>query len=185
MTDGDIDSEGWLLSAERSPSPNFDERPAHEEISLLVVHAISLPPRQYGGDWITDLFMNRLDGSAHPYFAEIADLRVSAHLLIRRGGEVLQYVPFSQRAWHAGQSEFEGRERCNDFSIGIELEGCDHDPYTDIQYARLVAVSQLLMRRYPRITRDSIVGHCDIAPGRKTDPGPCFDWPGFFRLLQS
>lgn len=184
-TDICIDDAGWLDGVSRIPSPNHDERPANAEVSLLVVHAISLPPREYGGEWITDLFMNRLDASAHPYFAEIADLQVSAHLLIRRDGAVVQYVPFSQRAWHAGQSEFQGRERCNDFSIGIELEGCDDDPYTDIQYVRLAAASELLMRRYPRITRDRIVGHCDIAPGRKTDPGPCFDWSRFHNLLQS
>ena len=174
-----IDAEGWIETVRRIPSPNQDARPEGTEISLLVIHNISLPPGEYGGDWIADLFMNRLDANVHPYFADIATLRVSAHVLIRRDGERLQFVPFAARAWHAGQSCFEGAERCNDFSIGIELEGCDTEPYTDIQYAVLQDLTRALQRRYPRIRPDRIVGHCDIAPGRKTDPGEAFDWPRF------
>ena len=147
----------------------------------MVVHGISLPPGEYGGGWIDDLFCNRLDPEAHPYFREIAGLRVSSHLLIRRDGEVIQYVPFSRRAWHAGDSCFEGRSACNDFSIGIELEGQDTDPYTDRQYEQLAAVMQALVAAYPGLSLDRVAGHSDIAPGRKTDPGPAFDW----RLLQA
>lgn len=158
------------------PSPNCDERPLGCEVSLLVIHNISLPPGQYGGGWIEDLFLNRLDSQADPYFESISHLKVSAHLLIRRDGEVIQFVPFSHRAWHAGQSEFEGRSHCNDFSIGIELEGCDEQPYTEEQYQALASVTADIMSCYPAITRHRIVGHCDIAPKRKTDPGPLFDW---------
>ena len=175
----EIDTEGWLATVPHVPSPNQDERPAGVDISLLVVHGISLPPGEYGGDWITDLFMNRLDSSAHPYFEEIAGMEVSAHALIRRDGEVLQYVPFSRRAWHAGRSSFEGVSACNDYAIGIELEGCDSDGYTDIQYQKLAALSAALVAHYPCLTAERIVGHCDIAPGRKTDPGEAFDWPLF------
>ncbi|ALP51809.1 N-acetyl-anhydromuranmyl-L-alanine amidase [Candidatus Tenderia electrophaga] len=174
---------GWLRQARRLTSPNCDARPAGEAISLLVVHGISLPPRQYGGCYIEDLFCNRLDPAAHPYFAEIAELRVSAHVLIRRDGELLQFVPFAKRAWHAGVSCFQGRERCNDFSIGVELEGCDDEPYEPIQYRRLAQVTRGLMAAYPGITPERIVGHCDIAPGRKSDPGAAFDWGEFRRLL--
>lgn len=173
---------GWLTLARRLESPNCDERPA-AEISLLVLHGISLPPRQYGGPYIADLFCNRLDPCAHPYFADIAALRVSAHVLIRRDGEVIQFVPFHKRAWHAGASCFDGRECCNDFSIGIELEGSDEEPYQGAQYARLVELAGALMAAYPDITPARIVGHCDIAPGRKTDPGPAFDWGRFRQLL--
>jgi len=173
--------QGWLQSARRLGSPNCDARP-ETEISLLVLHGISLPPKQYGGGYIEEFFCNRLDPTAHPYFAEIAGLRVSAHLLIRRNGELVQFVPFDKRAWHAGASCFDGRERCNDFSIGIELEGCDEEPYQPLQYERLVEVVRILLATYPGITPERIVGHSDIAPGRKTDPGEAFDW-GHFRSL--
>lgn len=172
-----LDATGdWVREARRAPSPNCDERPAGTAISLIVVHGISLPPGEYGGGWIDDLFCNRLDCAAHDYFAEIAGLEVSSHLLIRRDGELVQYVPFSKRAWHAGKSHFRGREACNDFSIGIELEGQDDDPYTDVQYRRLADLVTLLRKQFPGIDAEALVGHCDIAPGRKTDPGPAFDW---------
>ena len=174
---------GWLSDARRCPSPNQDERPIGAPIDLLVIHSISLPPGRYGGSWIEDLFHNRLDPAAHPYFAPIATLRVSAHLLIRRDGMPLQFVPFDRRAWHAGVSCYQGRAACNDFSVGIELEGCDEDPFTEPQYQRLAAVTRILVAAYPRITPARIVGHSDIAPGRKTDPGPCFDWPRYSALL--
>lgn len=166
----------WLAGAERLLSPNCSDRPAGTAISLLVIHNISLPPGEFGGPWIDQLFLNRLEVGAHPYFGGIAHLRVSAHLLIRRDGQLIQYVPFNKKAWHAGQSCFEGRESCNDFSIGIELEGCDDQPFSDHQYAVLVQVTRELREAYPDLTPARIVGHSDIAPGRKTDPGPCFDW---------
>lgn len=165
-------------------SPNFDARPDPADISLLVVHAISLPPGRFGGGWIDRLFTNTLDPAAHPYFREIHGLRVSSHLCIFRDGAVRQYVPFDRRAWHAGESSFEGRPRCNDFSIGIELEGCDDRPFEARQYRRLAAVSRALMRAYRAITPARIVGHSDIAPGRKTDPGPGFDWLRFHAELE-
>ena len=176
---------GWLVAARRVVSPNCDDRPELSSIDLLVIHGISLPPRHYGGPWIDALFTNTLDPAAHPYFQSIHDTRVSAHVLIRRSGEVVQYVPFDRRAWHAGVSCFGGREACNDFSIGIELEGCDDEPYTEDQYRRLAEVVGLLMRHYPEITRDRIVGHSDIAPGRKTDPGRMFDWNRLYTLLDT
>ena len=165
-----------LQEARQESSPNQSERPIGENPSLLVIHNISLPPGQYGGSCIDDFFCNRLDYSTHPFFQEIRYLRVSAHLLIRRDGEVVQYVPFDRMAWHAGQSCFAGREACNAFSIGIELEGTDYEPFTVRQYECLRQVVQALMAQYPAITPDRIVGHSDIAPGRKTDPGPHFDW---------
>jgi len=174
---------GWFGPARRVVSPNCDDRPQGSPIDLLVVHGISLPPREYGGPWIDALFTNTLDPAAHPYFQSIRDARVSAHLLIRRDGEIVQYVPFDRRAWHAGASCFEDREACNDFSIGIELEGCDDEPYTGIQYQRLAAVAALLMKHYPGINRNRIVGHSDIAPGRKSDPGHVFDWNRLYTLL--
>ncbi len=158
------------------PSPNCDARPPPREISLLVVHAISLPPGRFGGPWIGRLFANTLDSKAHPYFEGLRDLTVSAHLCLFRTGRVVQYVPFHRRAWHAGKSAHEGRERCNDFSIGVELEGCDERPFEPVQYRVLARISRALMRAYPRITPARIVGHSDIAPGRKSDPGPHFDW---------
>lgn len=174
---------GWLQGVRRVASPNCDERPTGATIDLLVVHGISLPPGEFGGPWIEALFTNTLDAAAHPYFEEIKGLRVSAHAVIRRTGEIVQYVPFQQRAWHAGQSCFDGRERCNDFSIGIELEGCDDQPYTDAQYATLAETAQAIMVAYPAITVPRIVGHSDIAPGRKTDPGGAFSWQHLHYLL--
>ncbi len=174
--------DGWLVTARQCKSPNFDQRPEGSVIDLLVVHGISLPPGEYGGPWIDDLFMNRLDPSMHPYFEEIKGLEVSTHVLIRRDGERVQYVDFNARAWHAGKSCFDGRTRCNDYSIGIELEGTDEAPYETVQYECLAMLACGLMRQYPGITPNRIVGHSDIAPGRKTDPGPSFDW-GYFRQL--
>ena len=173
----------WLVEARRVLSPNRDARPPGCDISLIVVHGISLPPGEYGGAWIDDFFTNRLDASAHPYFAEIERMRVSSHLLIRRDGELVQYVPFTDRAWHAGQSSYRNRDACNDFAIGIELEGCDDQPYEDVQYRQLAAVSTLLRDRFPDIGEEDVVGHSDIAPGRKTDPGPAFDWDRLRRQL--
>lgn len=170
---------GLIHPARHVDSPNHDERPPGVAIDLLVIHGISLPPGEFGGNWIDALFTNRLDPDAHPYFRDIADLTVSSHLLIRRDGALVQFVPFHRRAWHAGVSTWEGRERCNDFALGIELEGTDETPYADEQYRRLAAVTRALCAAYPGITRQRIVGHCDIAPGRKTDPGRGFDWQRF------
>ncbi len=167
---------GWIDGIDHCLSSNYDERPENVEINLLVIHCISLPPGQYGCDYIDQLFTNTLDPAAHPYFEEICDLRVSTHLLIRRTGEIVQYVPLTKRAWHAGVSEFRGRKSCNDFSIGIELEGCDDELYEDVQYSRLIELTQLLQKNWPQLGSESIVGHCDIAPERKTDPGSAFDW---------
>lgn len=166
----------WLESARHHLSPNCDERPADIEVSLIVVHGISLPPGEYGGPWIDDLFSNQLDPSAHEYFASIQGLHVSTHVLIRRDGELVQYVPFSQRAWHAGKSRYAGQDACNDFSIGIELEGQDDEAYRDQQYQQLAELIAVLRKKFPAIGQHDIVGHCDIAPGRKTDPGPAFEW---------
>jgi N-acetyl-anhydromuramoyl-L-alanine amidase len=166
----------WVEGVRRCPSPHYDDRPEGVEIELLVLHGISLPAGEFGGPYIDQLFTHTLDKNAHASFVEIADLRVSSHLLIRRTGEVVQYVSLQQRAWHAGVSSFNGRTRCNDFSIGIELEGCDDVAYTDEQYQQLRQVISLLRHAWPILTADRIVGHCDIAPGRKTDPGPAFDW---------
>jgi len=179
-----IDS-GWIRGVRRVPSPNCDCRPAGASLDLVVIHGISLPPGRFGGPWIDDLFANRLDPSAHPYFAEISSLAVSAHLLIARDGALTQYVPFHLRAWHAGASSWEGRQRCNDFSVGIELEGADDVPYEDAQYEALARVVAALRAAYPSLARAPIVGHCDIAPGRKTDPGPAFDWARLLRLVES
>jgi AmpD protein len=155
------------------PSPNCDERPAACAVDLLVLHHISLPPGEFGGPAIVDLFTNRLDPAAHPYYAAIAHAKVSAHFLIRRVGERSQFVPCEKRAWHAGESSWQSRSRCNDFSIGVELEGTGEAPYTDAQYDRLAALTRALKSRYPIA---HIVGHSDVAPGRKNDPGPSFDW---------
>ena len=168
-----------VAGARQVSSPNCDDRPTAADISLVVIHGISLPPRQYGGPFIDHLFTNSLDPDAHAYFAEIASLRVSSHLLVDRRGAVTQYVPLSRRAWHAGKSAFQGRPACNDFSIGIELEGCDDEAYCDVQYATGAALVAELMRAWPAIGPDRIVRHSDIAPGRKTDPGPAFDWARF------
>lgn len=170
---------GRIPFARWCPSPNFGPRPDGVPISLLVVHNISLPPGQFGGPEIEDFFCNRLDHSAHPYFQTIEGVQVSAHLLIRRDGVLVQFVSLLERAWHAGRSCFEGQDECNDFSIGIELEGTDDIPYTPEQYRRLAEVADLIMAAWPAITADRITGHCDIAPGRKTDPGPAFDWKYF------
>ena len=174
---------GWLQGVRRVPSPNFDARPAGCRVELVVVHGISLPPGEFGGAHVDALFTNTLDPGAHAYFAEIASLRVSAHLFIDRSGELTQYVPLHRRAWHAGESCFEDKQHCNDFSIGIELEGADHLPYEDIQYQELARVIRMLIHRWPDITAERIVGHSDIAPGRKTDPGPTFDWTRLRRLI--
>ncbi len=180
-----IDLDTGLLSAARHiPSPNCDGRSAGD-LDLIVIHGISLPPGEFGGRWIEDLFTNQLDPAAHPYFEQIRDLRVSTHLLIRRDGELLQFVPFHRRAWHAGPSEYQGRPRCNDYSVGIEMEGCDEIPYSRVQYRRLAEAVRTLVDAYPGLSRDRIVGHEHISPGRKTDPGPAFDWVMLERLLHS
>lgn len=172
-----VDShEAMLAGARYVPSPNRDARPAGCAPELVVVHGISLPPGEFGGPGVEALFTNRLDPAAHPYYVGIAGLRVSAHLFLRRDGTAIQFVPFSERAWHAGESAFQGRPRCNDFSIGIELEGDDAQPYAAVQYERLEAVLRALMAAYPAITPARVVGHCHVAPHRKTDPGPQFDW---------
>jgi len=175
---------GWISTAIRLASPNVDARPDESDISLLVIHNISLPPGQFGGGHVNELFTNQLNPNAHPYFDQIADLKVSAHVLIDREGVVTQFVPFHQRAWHAGVSVFDGRSACNDYSIGIELEGADTTPYTNLQYARLAQITQCLMAKYPALTAKRITGHSDIAPGRKTDPGASFDWERFRALIQ-
>lgn len=171
-----IDDEGWCRQVRRASCTNFDERPEGVEISLLVVHNISLPPGQFGGNFIEDLFANQLDCDAHPYFDQLRGLRVSTHFLIRRDGAVVQFVPTCARAWHAGVSRFNGRERCNDFSIGIELEGSDFEDFCDAQYTSLVRLTHALMSRHPI---SDVRGHEHISPGRKTDPGPHFDWARF------
>ncbi len=168
-----ISTTGWFPAARQIESDNCDERPFGESISLIVVHAISLPPSQFGSDDVVRLFTNSLDPDAHPYFAQISDLRVSAHFFIRRNGELIQFVSCNRRAWHAGVSSWQGRERCNDFSIGVELEGCDEQPFENAQYERLLVLIDALRASYPI---GAVVGHCDIAPGRKSDPGPCFEW---------
>ncbi len=165
------------------PSPNHDTRPGGSRVEVLVVHAISLPPGQFGGPGVEQLFCNRLNPQEHPFYREIENLKVSAHLLIRRNGEVLQFVPFQFRAWHAGESYCEGRTRVNDFSIGIELEGTEIEPFEEIQYSRLADVTQAIMSVYPDITPQRIYGHSDIAPGRKQDPGAGFDWDRYLELL--
>ncbi len=175
---------GLMLGVRQVLSPHFDHRPPGVLPDLLVVHGISLPPGQFGGPWIDRLFTGTLPADAHPYFPEIAGQRVSAHALIRRDGRMVQYVPFSERAWHAGQSSYGGRTACNDFSIGVELEGTDDGGYADPQYAALAALGAALLRAYPSLSSEAIVGHSDIAPGRKTDPGPAFDWGRFRGLLQ-
>ncbi|HKE41207.1 MAG TPA: 1,6-anhydro-N-acetylmuramyl-L-alanine amidase AmpD [Casimicrobiaceae bacterium] len=175
-----VDRDGIIRAAAQIPSPNCDARPPGTKITLLVIHNISLPPGEFGGPWIIELFTNRLRVKAHPYFETLADAKLSAHFLIRRDGSIAQLVPCAMRAWHAGASSWRGRERCNDFSIGVELEGADTVAYTDAQYERLAHLTRALRRRYP--IRD-ICGHCDIAPRRKTDPGPAFDWPLYRRMI--
>lgn len=180
-----IDDDGWLKTAQRIDSSNYDARPQDTIIDLLVIHSISLPPGEYGGPWINALFTNTLPKAVHPYFDNLLALRVSAHLLIRRDGALIQYVAFKQRAWHAGVSVWQGRQRCNDYSIGIELEGTDNHPYADIQYQQLTTVINLIRINYAKINLDHIVGHSDIAPGRKTDPGASFDWKRLRQLLSN
>jgi N-acetyl-anhydromuramoyl-L-alanine amidase len=188
-----IDSEGLahgsvlnasavLVPVRFVPSPNCDERPAGTSVDLLVIHAISLPPGEFGGPAIEALFTNTLDAAGHPYFAGIADLKVSTHFLVRRDGRVIQFVPCAKRAWHAGASRWMGRERCNDFSIGIELEGTDDVPFEPAQYTTLAGLTDALAAAYPL---GQIAGHSDVAPGRKTDPGPCFDWPRYQASIRS
>lgn len=167
---------GLLADARQVPSPNHDARPSGIEPEIIVLHGISLPPGRFGGGEIEALFTNRLDWDAHPYFQEIRGLEVSTHLLVRRNGEVQQFVPLTRRAWHCGASFYRGRERCNDFAIGIELEGEDHTPYEDAQYEILVRIIAAIRQTWPAIGNRRVVAHSDIAPGRKTDPGPAFDW---------
>jgi N-acetyl-anhydromuramoyl-L-alanine amidase len=182
--DAVVDDAHWLApDVRRVASPHCDARPDAADIALVVIHNISLPPGQFGGTWIDALFLGRLDPDAHPYFRDIAALRVSSHLCIFRDGSVTQYVPFDRRAWHAGVSNWQGRERCNDFSIGIELEGTDDTAFEPAQYVRLAQVLRALFARYPHLGSRTLAGHSDIAPGRKTDPGPYFDWSHLHALL--
>lgn len=171
-----VAEDGWLQEATRCPCEHFNARPSDTNISLLVIHNISLPPGQFGGGHVQSFFSGTLNPALHPYFAEIKDLRVSAHFLIERGGRLTQFVSCRARAWHAGASRYGGRDQCNDFSIGVELEGTDDTPFTDEQYRALTALTHALMQRYPHITPYRITGHEHIAPQRKTDPGRCFDW---------
>ena len=175
---------GVLTPARQCPSPNCDQRPADANVELLVLHGISLPPGEYGGGAIEDLFCNRLDADAHPYFESICGLEVSAHLLIDRHGRVTQFVPFTDRAWHAGASRFRGQTAVNDFSIGIELEGTDTTAYTEAQYRVLGAVASAVIEAYPGLTARRVAAHSDVAPGRKTDPGPAFDWQRLYDELR-
>lgn len=175
-----VDAEGWLAGARRLASPNCDARPDGAAIRLIVIHNISLPPGEFGGPGVEQLFTNCLEPSAHPYYAGIQGLKVSAHFFVRRDGGLVQFVPCGLRAWHAGVSSWRGRERCNDFSIGIELEGADDRPFSDLQYEALADLVRRLVRLYPV---EGLAGHSDIAPGRKTDPGPCFDWGRLRALL--
>jgi AmpD protein len=172
-----------VVGVRYAPSPNFDERPEGASLSLIVVHNISLPPNEFGGPFIEQFFTNHLDPKAHPYFSEIADQKVSAHMLIRRDGEMVQFVPFNKRAWHAGQSTYKDCENCNDFAIGIELEGADETPYEEAQYLVLATLVDSLRVVYPSLSKEDIVGHSDIAPGRKSDPGMAFQWNQFRDLL--
>jgi AmpD protein len=179
-----IDAANHLVEGVRYvPSTNMDERPENTLLSLIVIHNISLPPNEFGGPHIEQFFTNHLDPKAHPYFSAIAEQKVSAHILIRRDGEVVQFVPFDKRAWHAGKSEYKGCENCNDFAIGIELEGTDEIPYEDVQYTVLAALIGALRAAYPSLSKEDIVGHSDIAPDRKTDPGLAFNWDHFHELL--
>jgi AmpD protein len=167
---------GLICGARQIASPNRDARPAGVDADLIVVHGISLPPGEFGGPWIDRLFTNTLPPDVHPYFAEVGSMRVSSHLVLDRDGAVTQYVNLQERAWHAGKSMYEGREACNDFSVGVELEGTDTLPYEAAQYDALAELVAALCAAYPRLSPDRVVGHSDIAPGRKTDPGPAFDW---------
>lgn len=177
-----VDGKGVVSVARQAVTPNHDDRPVGARISLLVIHAISLPPGQFGGGEVEALFGNALDCSEHPYFEQLRGLRVSVHFFIRRDGELIQFVSCDRRAWHAGQSRWKGQDRCNDFSIGVELEGTDEQPFAGAQYLVLVRLVRALRARYPI---EDLVGHADIAPGRKTDPGPFFDWEYFLGLLEA
>jgi AmpD protein len=174
---------GLLREARQVLSPHFDERPQGVPLELIVVHGISLPPGEFGGPYIEQLFAGGLDPNAHPYFSAICTMRVSSHLLVRRNGEVVQFVPFGMRAWHAGESNWQGRPACNDFSIGIEMEGTDDGAYEPAQYQALAALISALCEAYPTLARERVVGHSDIAPNRKSDPGPAFAWPLLKQLL--
>ncbi|EKT55909.1 1,6-anhydro-N-acetylmuramyl-L-alanine amidase AmpD [Providencia sneebia] len=177
-------SNGWLKNVVHIPSPYHDERPTDITPTLLVIHNISLPPGHFGGNYINQLFTGTLNPAEHPFFEEIKHLKVSAHCLIRRDGQIIQYVPFHLRAWHAGISSYQGKEKCNDFSIGIELEGTDFEPFTSEQYESLAKLTKTLIDLYPEL-QNNITGHSDIAPGRKTDPGPYFDWQKFQQFLNN
>lgn len=175
-----IRENGWLTGVRRIVSPNCDARPPGTAIDMLVIHNISLPPGEFAGAAVVQLFTNTLDTEDHPYYTQLCGLRVSAHFFIRRNGAIIQFVPCNKRAWHAGASSWQGRSRCNDFSIGVELEGSDAVPFCDRQYAALIRLTRLLQRAYPL---RSVVGHADVAPARKTDPGPCFDWPRYLAAI--
>jgi len=176
-------SDHYLEEARRVTSSNCDDRPKQTNIDLIVIHCISLPPGKFGGHYIDKLFLNQLDPTDDPYFRSVCQLKVSAHILLERGGQITQYVPFNLRAWHAGESMFEGRKRCNDYSIGIEMEGTEDTPYNDKQYTQLARLIRVLIKNYPNLSEQRIVGHSTIAPGRKTDPGKSFDWDRLRRLL--
>ncbi len=178
-----IDARGWLTPALQKLSPNCDARLTGVKVDLLVIHNISLPPGKFDGDAVENFFLNQLDCTQHPYYEKLKNLTVSAHLFVRRNGAITQFVPFTARAWHAGESSFAGVPNCNDYSIGIELEGSDETAFTDAQYETLISITQALMQHYPGITRDRITGHSEIAPHRKTDPGPHFDWTRFKKGL--
>jgi len=173
---------GWLSGVRKIASPNYDQRQPHTKIDLLVIHNISLPPDQFGGPGVVNFFTNQLDTDAHPYYEQLKGVRVSSHFLIRRGGDIVQFVPCLRRAWHAGVSNWHGRSGCNDYSIGIELEGSDFVSYTDQQYAALARLTRCLRREYPI---NDVAGHSEIAPGRKTDPGPYFDWQRYRAAIGS
>jgi AmpD protein len=174
----------WLSQATQILSPNFDLRPVEKDISLLVIHCISLPPNEFGGDYIDQLFCNQLDPNDHEYFREVHVLKVSSHLLIKRDGNIVQYIPFNKRAWHAGASSYKNRTQCNDYSIGIELEGTETVAYTDKQYEQLAKAIKALLHQYPTLSTKQITGHCHIAPDRKKDPGESFDWARLSLALQ-
>lgn len=178
-----VQDNGWLVSVRSLASPNFNQRPADVDVSLLVIHNISLPPGEFNTGCVEAFFCNQLDSQQHPYFATVAQLRVSAHFFIARTGEITQFVSLGDRAWHAGASSFAGTADCNDYSVGVELEGCDEIPYTDAQYTALIELTKNLCSIFPGITADRIVGHQHIAPGRKTDPGPAFDWARYLKGL--
>lgn len=180
-----LEASGWLSGVRHQPSPNYNQRPAGAQIDLLVIHNISLPAGEFGTGCVEQLFTNCLDCNSHPSFSDLEGVKVSSHLLIDRAGQIIQFVPLHLRAWHAGDSSFQGRTGCNDFSIGVELEGTDHSPYTERQYESLQQLSRNIMALYPLISTDNIVGHSDIAPSRKTDPGEAFDWQRYLSGLKS